>query len=327
MSRVSEWKAGRLAGLALVAALAHASSAQALDAVTLRLSWFVAGYTSPVFVGIDKGWYKDAGLDVKVQESQGATIAVQQVASGNATFGIVTADAAVRVISQNAPLKIIGTLATSNGYCVLVKADSGIHSPKDLQGKRYGSTAVSSPARMLSAYLKANNVPPESVQRISVDYTNLYAGFMGGQFEAMAALSYDELPRFEARGVKVRCMEYADVGLKMIGYTIVTNLATIQSKPDLVRKFVAVTLKSYEYAFQHPEESAEAAKKLGGDAAKDAAMSAAQLNEFKKLAGKPFGVTTDEAMQSTVKLARENLDVPNAPSDMSRLFTNEFLPK
>lgn len=327
MSSVSEWKAGLLAGLALVGTFAQVRDAGALEEVTLRLSWFVTGYTSPVFLGIDKGWYKEAGIDLKVQESQGANIAVQQVASGNATFGIVTADAAVRVIAQDAPIKMIGTLATTNGYCVLVKADSGINSPKDLQGKRYGSTAVSAPGRLLSAYLKANNVPPESVQRISVDYTNLYAGFMGGQFDAMASLSYDELPRFEARGIKVRCMEYADVGLKMIGYVMVTRLPTIQSKPDLVRKFVAVTLKSYQYAYDHPEESAEAAKKLGGDAVKDTKISVGQLNMFKKLAGTPFGLTTDEAMQSTLKLVKENLELPNAPSDMSRLFTNEFVPR
>jgi NitT/TauT family transport system substrate-binding protein len=327
MSWVSNLKRGLLAGLALIATFAQVPNAYAQEPISVRLSWFATGYTSPVFLGIEKGWYKEAGLDVTVQESQGAAIAVQQVASGNATFGIVTADAAIRVIAQNAPIKIVGTLATTNGYCVLVKADSGINSPKDLEGKRYGSTAVSAPGRMLSAYLKANNVPPQSVQRISVDFTNLYAGFIGGQFEAMAGLSYDEVPRFEARGINVRCMEYADVGLAMIGYTLVTNLSTIQNEPETVRNFVAVTLKAYDYAFQHPDESAEAAKKLGGDAVKDTAMSVAQLNSFKKLRGNPFGVTTNEAMQSTVDLLKEHLDLANAPSDMSRLFTNEFLPK
>jgi len=327
MSWLTRPRPAFLAGLVLIAAVAEARSVYALEPVSVRLSWFATGYTSPVFLGIDKGWYKEAGLDVTVQESQGANIAVQQVASGNATFGIVTADAAIRVIAQDAPIKIIGTLATTNGYCVLVKADSGINSPKDLVGKRYGSTAVSAPGRLLSAYLKANNVPPDSVQRISVDFTNLYAGFIGGQFEAMAALSYDEVPRFEARGIKVRCMEYADVGMKMIGYTLITDLSTIQNKPETVRKFVAVTLKAHEYAFQHPEESAEAAKKLGGDAVKDTQMSVAQLNAFKKLRGNPFGVTTTADMQSTVNLVKEYLDVPNAPSDMSRIFTNEFLPK
>jgi NitT/TauT family transport system substrate-binding protein len=327
MSWVTDLKRGLLSGLALIAIFAQAPSAHAQEAVSVRLSWFVTGYTSPVFLGIDKGWYKESGLDVKVEESQGAAIAVQQVASGNDIFGIVTADAAIRVIAQNAPIKIVGTLATTNGYCVLVKSDSGINSPKDLEGKRYGSTAVSAPGRMLPAYLKANNVPPESVQRITVDFTNLYAGFIGGQFDAMAGLSYDEVPRFEARGIKVRCMEYADVGLKMIGYTLVTNLSTIQNKPETVRKFVAITLKAYDYAFQHPDESAEAAKKLGGDAVKDTAMSVGQLNSFKKLRGNPFGVTTNEAMQSTVDLLKKHLDLANAPSDMSRLFTNEFLPK
>lgn len=327
MSRLSRLEAGLLAGLALIATVAGATNARAQEAITLRLSWFATGYTSPFFLAVDKGWFKEAGLDVTIQESQGAGIAVQQVASGNSTFGIVTADAVIRVVAQGAPIKIIGTITPTNGYCVLVKADSGINSPKDLEGKSFGSTAVSAPGRMLSPFLKANNVPPDSVKRITVDFTTLYAGFLGGQFDSMAALSYDEVPRFDAKGVKVRCMEYADAGLSMIGYALVASLPTIQNKPETVRKFVAVTLKAYQYAFEHPDESAQAAKKLGGEAVQDAAMSVAQLKAFQKLAGKPLGLTTDQAMQSTVKLVKENLDVPNAPSDMSRIFTNEFLPK
>ena len=327
MSRRFILRAELLFGLGLIAALAEAPSAVAQEAVTLRLSWFVTGYTSPFFLGIEKGWYKEAGLDLTVQESQGTNIAVQQVASGSTTFGFVAAQSAVRVIAQNAPIKIVETIATTNGYCVLVKADSGINSPKDLVGKRYGSTAVSTPGRMLSAYLKANDVPPDSVQRISVDSSNLYAGFIGGQFDAMAGISFDELPRFEARGVKVRCLDYADAGLKMIGLAMITSLSTIQNRPDVVRKFVAVTLKAYEYAFEHPEESAEAAKELGGDAAKNTDVSVGQLNLFKKLRGTPFGVTSNEAMQTTVNLAKQYLDVPYAPLNMDRLFTNEFLPR
>jgi NitT/TauT family transport system substrate-binding protein len=327
MAHLSKLSLGLALGVALAAGATQATTATAQEAISLRLSWFATGYYSPVYLAIEKGWYKEAGLDITVQETQGAAIAVQQIASGNTTFGIVTADAAIRVIGQNAPIKIIGTLSTSNGYCVLVKADSGINAPKDLEGKTYGSTAVSAPGRMLPAYLKANNVPVESVKRVSVDYTNLYAGFIGGQFQAMAGLSFDEVPRFEAKGVKVRCMEYADVGLKMLGYTIVANLSTIQAKPETVRKFVAATLRAYQYAFEHPEESAEAAKKHAGDAAKDVAMSVAQLNAFKPLIGKPFGVTTNEAVQSTANLAKQFLDLPDAPTDMSRIFTNEFLPK
>src|SRR3990172_1990220 len=103
-----------------------ASAQAARESVSVRLNWFAAGYSAPFYIGVDKGWYRDASLDVTVQEGQGSGPTAQQVAAGRTTFGFISADALIRVVAQGAPLKMVAALAQTNGYCVMVKANSGI---------------------------------------------------------------------------------------------------------------------------------------------------------------------------------------------------------
>ena len=247
------------------------ASARAQDDVSVRLNWFAAGYSAPFYLGVDKGWYRDAGLNLTVQEGQGSGATAQQVATSRTTFGFISADAVTRVVAQGAPLKMVASLAGDSGYCALVKADSGIKSFQDLAGKRYGATAYSSVGRLLPAVLKIANVPDDKVKRVSVDAASLHAGFIGNQFEAMEALTFDEPPHYEADGVKTNCLSYSDNGVHVLGLGLVASVSDIKSKPDLVKRFVAATLRSFAYSYQHPEEAAAALKKMVGDSVKDPA--------------------------------------------------------
>src|ERR1700733_4457479 len=85
--------------------------ARAQDDLSVRLNWFAAGYSAPFYLGVEKGWYRDAGLNLTVQEGQGSGATAQQVATGRTTFGFISADAVTRVVAQGAPIKMVASLA------------------------------------------------------------------------------------------------------------------------------------------------------------------------------------------------------------------------
>jgi NitT/TauT family transport system substrate-binding protein len=323
----------RIADAALLTSLVFGSvlgglaSARAEDDVSVRLNWFAAGYSAPFYLGIEKGWYRDAGLNLTVQEGQGSGPTAQQVAAGRTTFGFISADAVTRVVAQGAPIKMVASLAEDAGYCALVKADSGIKSFKDLASKRYAATAYSSVGKLLPAVLKLANVPDDQVKRISVDAAGLHAGFIGNQFEAMEALTFDEPPHFDGEGIKTSCLSYSDAGVHVLGLGLVASLSDIQNKPDMVKRFVAATIRSYAYSYQHPEEAAVALKKMVPDSAKDVGVSVAQLKLFEKLQPKPLGSMKAEEWQTSVGYLKQYLGIENAPSDLSKYYSDEFLPK
>lgn len=92
----------RRAGLALIASLALAATgsvAQAQTKVDLRTDFKFNGYDAPYVLAIEKGFYKQAGLDVSVEQGQGSATTVQTVASGVDTFGLADAGTSVLGIS------------------------------------------------------------------------------------------------------------------------------------------------------------------------------------------------------------------------------------
>jgi NitT/TauT family transport system substrate-binding protein len=306
--------------------LASASVAHAADDVSVRLNWFAAGYTAPFYVGVEKGFYKDVGLNVTVQEGQGSGPTLGQVAAGRSTFGFADATALVHAASHGAPVKMVALLAKTDGDCVLVKDASGIKTGADLKGKKYGANAASAIGQLLPAYLQAVGVDDKSVQRVSIDAANLYAGFLGNQFDGMEALDYDEPPRFEAQGVKVSCLVYADKGVRLVGPGIVTSGDMVKNKPDVVRRFVAASLKAYEYSYAHPQETADIAKKVAGKSVENTAVTRKQLMLFSALSPQPIGFANAADWKSSVELLEKYLGIKNVPST-SEMFTNEFLPK
>ena len=74
--------------VALAALLAVASPAAAQDRVSLRLNWLLYGFHTPFYLGIERGYYREAGIELTVGEGQGSARAVQLVAAGSDTFGL-----------------------------------------------------------------------------------------------------------------------------------------------------------------------------------------------------------------------------------------------
>jgi len=95
--------------LALLAAVStlHFTPAMAVDKVTLRLDWSTIGYHSPFYLAAERGYYKDAGLDVDIQEGKGSGNTVQLIGNGADTFGYADAAVAAKSASQGVPVKVV----------------------------------------------------------------------------------------------------------------------------------------------------------------------------------------------------------------------------
>src|SRR5262244_1832450 len=96
------------AGATLLAtAVWQPALAQAPEKVTVRFTWKFKGEYAPLFVALDKGYYKAEGLDVELAEGTGAQTVLKLLASGNEKFGYGPAVSAATAISQGLPVKVI----------------------------------------------------------------------------------------------------------------------------------------------------------------------------------------------------------------------------
>ncbi len=126
---------------ALAALAASATMATAQDAVTFRLNWYMGGLHVPFYYGKEKGFYKEEGIDLTINEGRGSGAAVQLVANGEDTFGLADAGAVIAGRAKGAPVKVIMSLFRTSNLSVTCAQDANVRSLTDLYGKKVAVTA------------------------------------------------------------------------------------------------------------------------------------------------------------------------------------------
>src|SRR5260370_39216690 len=142
----------------------------------------------------------------------------------------------------------------------MVARNACITVPKDLQGKKRGGPPASSGTVLLPTWLKINGVDPESVQVISIGPEALVTSFMLGQVDAIVAFD-ENVIKINAAGGDAVAIHYADYGVNLPGTTLVANTGYLREKPEVVRRFVAATLKGWADAAQDPQAAVDAMMK------------------------------------------------------------------
>jgi NitT/TauT family transport system substrate-binding protein len=146
--RMKGWARAALAGLLALSASAIARADEPLKAKVgvLRLQ-----SSAPVFIAQDKGYFRDAGLDVELKFFDAAQPIAVATTSGDVDFGITAFTAGLYNLAGKGTLKVIGGMSREKagypliGYFASNKAyEAGLKTPKDLAGKRVAVTQVGS---------------------------------------------------------------------------------------------------------------------------------------------------------------------------------------
>jgi NitT/TauT family transport system substrate-binding protein len=313
----------------VIAAWGAIGSAQAPEAVTFRLDWLPLSYHGPFHLAATSGYYRAAGIDLKILDGKGSGNTIQLIANGADTFGFADAGVVAKSVSQGVPVKMVMGVFKRSAIALMTPAETGIKTPQDVKDKRVATCAGDSAGILLAAYLKAVNVP--GVKLVTVDCGAKYTVVAQGKADVTAAYGPYGRTTFTALGVKeVRKFDYTDAGLLLPGHGIIASLKTIESKPDLVRNFVAATARGWVEARKNP---AAAAKALTAAVPLMKGKEATLEAEFKEwleyldtpnTAGKPFGWQSAEDWKKAEAILAQHMDVKPQPS-VESYFTNRFI--
>src|SRR5690348_1506643 len=123
------------AGLTLGLSL---TSAEAADPVTIQLKWVAQAQFAGYFVAKDKGFYKDAGLDVTIKAGGPDVAPPQVIAGGGADVIVDWMPSALASREKGVPLVNISQVFKRSGMELTCRKDSGIKTPADFKGKTLG---------------------------------------------------------------------------------------------------------------------------------------------------------------------------------------------
>jgi NitT/TauT family transport system substrate-binding protein len=323
----------RDAGLAVSLAtvpLARAGGAHSKREVTLRLDWIYQGPNAGFMVAQEKGFYEQAGLNVEVGPGKGSGSTAQLVASKATQFGFADGYVVGNGVSKGMNIRAVAGLYRRNPTAVVVLADSDIKTPKDLEGKTIAIATGSTQFQQWPAFVKGCGLDANKIRVVNIDPAGSPPALITGQVPAIAGYALGQVPSVEIRGnTKARIFWFADCGVTAVSNCIVVHNDLIKEEPELVRGFVAATLKGFLYGRRNLDEMVAIARKYSpaiepAIARREAEMSW-QTWISPNTAGKPFGWMDEKDWEETVGVLKQYGGV-TTPLEAQQLYTNEFVP-
>lgn len=300
-------------------------TSQALTKVTLPLGYIPNVQFAPLYVAIEKGFYKDAGLDVQLDYSMENDNAVL-LANDTVQFAILSGEQVLLGRDKQLPLVYVAAWYQQYPVGIVSKSSSNITSIADLKGKKiglpglYGANYIGAIAMLDSAGLTESDVTLDSIGYNQVEV------LMADREDAVVVYVANEPVQLEAQGESINLLKASDA-LDLVANGLVTNENTLSENPELVKGMIAATLKGIQYTIDNPDEAFEISKKYVENlaSADQAVQKQVLLRSIEQWKGDTLGYSKPEAWQNMQRILTKMKLLTN-DIDVSTCFTNELLP-
>jgi NitT/TauT family transport system substrate-binding protein len=237
-----------------------AAGGKALDKVTYLTAFGVAGRDAFAYVAQEKGYFKDAGIDVDIQLGKASGENVKQVVAGKAQFSNLDLVGGW-ILEGTTPeykdqFRAIAAIHQQSLVAIITLEGSKITTPKDLAGKKIGAATASVNQLLFPAYAQLAGVDPKSVTWVNTQPAQVASLLASGQVDAVSTFLISKGGIEKAAGKKAVVLPYNTYMSDLFGNGIIASNKIIQENPDLCRRMRDALMKGLQYTIDHPDEAA-----------------------------------------------------------------------
>jgi NitT/TauT family transport system substrate-binding protein len=267
-----------LAGLAAVSTLvlsgcgggssgnADSSSSQGLTPITFQLNSPAAGYNSGFELALVNGYYKDAGLDVKIEPGNGSANTAQLVAAGQIDIAYADSAAVMGLVKDGAPITIVSTILQSNPNQVTALKKSGITSIEQIKGKKVAVPNGYSQAAMFPLVLGSIGLTADDIDEVNMPAESMVAALLQGQVDVILGSIDNFGVQLKQQGADTVNFLFSDNGAATVSTSIIASNSFLAKNPEAVRQFVSASLKGWYAAIDDNAAALTAMSKVFPDA-------------------------------------------------------------
>ena len=281
--------------LAGVTTLALPHVARAADALTVRTDFFPWGVHAALHLCNVNGWFKDAGLNVDVQDGRGSANTLQLVNAGQVDVGQIQIGLISQAYGAGARLISFVDFIRATDLAVMVPKDSPLQGPADFKGKTLVCFGASPWAPFIDLWLKKGGMSRETVNILMVDPAALFGTYTAGRVDGLLSIVASSLPVAQ-KARPSKAIMASDVGIKFPSYGFVATDAVLKSKQDALKRLVQVQRRAWAYIRDgHVDEAVDATLKQRPDSRLDPNIIKGQLEicltllDSANTVGKPIG--------------------------------------
>ena len=314
-----------LAACASQAAAPTSTSAPVLTTIHLPVGYVPNVQFAPLYVAIDKGYFRDEGLDVSLDYSM-ETDNVALVGANQLPFAVVSGEQVLLGRAQELPIVYVMSWYRDYPVGVVSLASENITKPADLKGKKIGIPGLYGASYIgLEALLAAGGIKESDVTLDSIGY-NQIESLTSGQDQAAVIYVTNEPIQMQSEGYQVNVFGVSDY-LAMVSNGLITNEQTLQENPDLVKKMTRAFLHGIQDTIANPDEAYQITTKYVDSLSEaDQTVQKAILNATIKLyQTAPWGYTDPQAWENMQKVLL-NMSLLKTPLDLSQVYSNDYLP-
>ena len=256
-TRLATWRAARAAFMSVLIFLVVTPTVCAAQTISgnatpvrLQLKWRHQFQFAGFYTALEKGYYREAGFDVRIIPATPGTDPVETVLKGGAEFGVASSELVLRY-AKGDPVVVLASIFQHSPLALFVRRDAGIDTVHDLAGHK---VALAPWETEIFAYLQREQVPVDRLQLMQHDYS--VDTLLQGRVDALAGYETDETYYLQQSGGQYRQFTPRSSGVDFYGDTLFTTRAMVTKHPEWAQAFRAASLRGWEYALAHQEEIA-----------------------------------------------------------------------
>ena len=313
-----------LACLLLTACGANAP-VKALTQIRLPLGYIPDIQFAPLYVAVQKGYFRDAGIQVTFDYSMETDITAL-VGADQIPFGVVSGEQVLLARAQGLPIVYVAAWYQQYPVSVVAKSGQNIHSPANLRGKTIGLPGLYGANYIgLRALLHAGGLSESDVKLDSIGYTQVEA-LARDRDQAVSVYTNNEPVQLRSQGYSLTELRVADY-VQLASNGLITNEKTVSQNPGLVRGMVKAFLHGLADTIADPAAAYTTSKAYVENLAQlDPVLQKQKLATVIELwkAGR-LGYSQPKAWASmqTVLL---DMGLLTKPLDLTKAYTNDYLP-
>ena len=229
--------------------LAVPAMAQPLVPVKVLLDWAWLPYHTTFLVAQEKGYYKEAGLDVTLEQGRGSATTALMLSQTGFDIAHLNITNAAQMISKGGAIKVVGIYQHKTAAAFIgIKGKVKLDGPQSLKGIKIGSTPGGSDGLSLKVFTAANKMKLSDLNIVALDANAKTAALFGGTIDAVSgdAPAFDAYVR--ATNQEPETMPLSNYGVPLIGFGFAANNGYLAKNPEVVAKFLAATKRGFAEA-------------------------------------------------------------------------------
>lgn len=216
----------------------------------------------PAYVALEKGFWKEEGLDVQPQMFSAGRLALDALLSKSAEVMSVSETPLMNAILQGNEIYIVTTVTQHQEVKLIARTDKGIKTPADLIGKRIATLPGTNSDYFMYEFLKKHNIPLDKIKLTNMPPPDMVTALVAGNIDAYFA--WEPHIYYAQKQLPQQTIVFQPEDLYRGRHCVAMNKDYVREHPEVVEKLIRGFQQAERFINENPDEAMQIVSKVTG---------------------------------------------------------------